>query len=323
MIFIYQPVDKQIWTGRVDDYNNPRSYRFHQIVEIKNNSELIEQKQLTFGFIGFECDEGVKRNKGRQGAKKAPNEIRKSLAKLPSHINSSKIIDLGNVQCMDERMEEAQEELGTYIHSLFKHRCTPIILGGGHETLYGHYLGVRKSVSREATIGIINIDAHFDLRNEAAPSSGTMFKQILEQDKRAGYLCLGIQRLGNTQALFDEADNYSCQYVMEEDVADLTSTFQQIDWFSEQYDYLMLTLCTDSLQESAAPGVSAPSPFGLEPKTVRAILQYISNKQQFVSFDISEVNPELDTSDSTVRLAAYLVAEVMQGIHRKSLKGIN
>ena len=84
---------------------------------------------------------------------------------------------------------------------------TPIILGGGHETAYGHYLGVRNYIGKEAKLGIINIDAHFDLRpyNEQ-PSSGTMFRQILEQDENSSYLVLGIQRYGNTQALFDKAD---------------------------------------------------------------------------------------------------------------------
>ena len=61
---------------------------------------------------------------------------------------------------------------------------TPIIFGGGHETAYGHYLGVRKYIGEDASLGIINIDAHFDLRPyDEQPSSGTMFKQILEHDK--------------------------------------------------------------------------------------------------------------------------------------------
>ena len=48
---------------------------------------------------------------------------------------------------------------------------------------------------------MINIDAHFDTRDEGYSTSGTSFRQILEEDD-ADYLVLGISQGGNTQALF-------------------------------------------------------------------------------------------------------------------------
>ncbi|WP_245545004.1 arginase family protein [Lentibacillus jeotgali] len=77
-----------------------------------------------------------------------------------------------------------------------------------------------------------------------------------------------------------------------------------------------MTLCTDSIVSSAAPGVSAPSPLGLNPKTVRSILAYAAEKYNLLSFDISEVNPLVDEGDKTIKLAAYLAAEVIRNFHR-------
>lgn len=208
-------------------------------------------------------------------------------------------------------------ELGKHIGALFDAALTPIILGGGHETLYGHYLGVRKYLGSESKLGIINIDAHFDMRDDALPSSGTMFRQIMETDTNAGYLCLGIQKFGNTQKLFDNADHYGCQYLLQNEVE--TQSFQRIqekiDGFIKNYDYIMLTLCSDSIMASDAPGVSAPSPLGLDPKTVKRLLTYIAANEKTISFDISEVNPSVDENGKTVKLAAYLVAEVMKSFH--------
>src|SRR5699024_11005027 len=107
---------------------------------------------------------------------------------------------------------------GKKITEILNHKHTPIILGGGHETLYGHYLGVRNYIKDNNSIGIINIDAHFDMSKEDFPSSGTLFKQILDEDSTAGYLCLGIQEFGNTKALFETAESYGCQYILEEDI---------------------------------------------------------------------------------------------------------
>src|SRR5699024_369391 len=158
-----------------------------------------------FGVVGVGCDEGVRRNKGRVGAREGPDAIRKMLAKLPNHIDATSIIDIGNIRCEGEDLDGAQAEMGKTVADLLQKEATPIILGRGHETLYGHYLGVREFIGVNASLGIINIDAHFDMRDEEEATSGTMFKQILDGDDKAGYLCLGIQKTGNTQALFDTA----------------------------------------------------------------------------------------------------------------------
>lgn len=287
------------------------------MVTLKTTEELSKDED-NFSLIGFESDEGVKRNNGRVGAASAPNEIRRFLAKLPYNLKGkTATIDVGNIVCKNGKLEQAQVELGEHVAKLLHNSCTPIIIGGGHETLYGHYLGVKEYIGPDASLGIINIDAHFDMRESEIPSSGTMFKQILDQDTRAAYLCLGIQHFGNTKALFNVADKYGCKYVLEEDLSSDHSTTGIIDEFADKYDHILLTLCTDSIISSEAPGVSAPSPFGLEPKLVRSLLRYIVSKENVTSFDISEVNPLLDESDKTTRLAAQLIAEVMKAFKRE------
>ena len=41
---------------------------------------------------------------------------------------------------------------------------------------------------------MINIDAHFDTRAEQQSTSGTSFRQILEEDDNTDYLVLGISQ---------------------------------------------------------------------------------------------------------------------------------
>src|SRR5690625_6669329 len=101
-------------------------------------------------------------------------------------------MDVGNVVCEDRELEKAQQELGTTIHRLLEKQCIPIIMGGGHETLYGHYLGVREFLGLTASLGIINLDAHFDLRVVNMLSFVKLFEQLLSSDSHVDYLCLGI-----------------------------------------------------------------------------------------------------------------------------------
>lgn len=308
-------VSGDLWTGRTDHTERKSSYRYHQIVELIDLDKWKTSSNDTCAIIGFECEEGVRRNQGRLGAAKAPNAIRKALSNIPWRLQAGKdIIDVGNVICQNEKLEEAQKALRQAVSDIFSKSMTPVIIGGGHETLYGHYLGVRKHIGKDALLGIINIDAHFDLRSyENQPSSGTMFRQILEKDKNSRYFVLGIQRFGNTQELFDKADELGTRYICEEDMHegqmdDITS---ELNAFIEKHDYVMLTLCTDVLNAAFAPGVSAPSPFGLTPMVVRTLIRTVCSHKKTLSFDICEVNPVVDENGRTVKLAAYLINEAI------------
>ncbi len=303
------------WTGRVDE--NTKGKRLHQIMQNTNVDDLETATDISFGIIGFECEEGVRRNQGRLGAAKAPNQIRKQLASTPYHVNKENVIDVGNVTCIGTALEQAQEELGEYVTKLIQHNYTPIILGGGHETFYGHYLGVRKALGPDKKIGLVNLDAHFDLRKDDQSSSGTMFRQILEADENTDYLCLGIQKLGNTEQLFDTAKALNVKYILETDLEPLEETFDTIDTFAEEQDVIIYTICTDVINQAFAPGVSAPAPFGLHPDTLREITKHVVCQESFLSFDVSEVNPSYDVADKTSRLISYIIAEVLMHLNDK------
>lgn len=307
-------IDPSIWSGRTDHLTNRSSFRYHQVIEMKTLEDLSADEN-TCVLIGFECEEGVRRNKGRLGAAAAPEALRKEMASLPwKQQLEKKIIDIGNLACVGTQLEQAQQYLGDTVARILQKDAKPIILGGGHETAYGHYLGARKYLGEQAKLGIINIDAHFDMRSyEEQPSSGTMFRQILEQDKNANYFVVGIQKYGNTEELFEKADELGVKYEYEENMqmGQLESLNEQLDKFIEAHDYIMLTLCTDVLNAAFAPGVSAPSPFGLNPTVVRSIIRTVTAYEQTRSFDISEVNPSLDENNRTVKLGAYLVNEAI------------
>ncbi len=309
-------IGADVWTGRTDHTERRSSFRYHQIVErVELDTPWKTSSTNTCAIIGFECEEGVRRNQGRLGAANAPNAIRQALASLPWRAaKGHRLVDAGNVVCPDEKLEEAQEALGHAVSDLFSKSATPIILGGGHETLYGHYLGVRQHIGPDASLGIINIDAHFDLRPyDNQPSSGTMFRQILEQDSNSRYFVLGIQRFGNTQELFDKADELGARYICEEEMDEgrMDDINSELHAFIEQQDYVMLTLCTDVLNAAFAPGVSAPSPFGLTPMVVRALIRTVASRKKALSFDICEVNPAVDENGRTIKLGAYLTNEAI------------
>lgn len=303
---MHKQTDPSVWQGRIDHKTDPTYFRYHQIVQLEPPT-----KQGIVGLIGFCCDEGVRRNNGRIGAKEAPLELRKQLSSLPwRNVPTNSLYDFGDIVCEGHELEQAQQELGDKVSAILTNGKA-VVLGGGHETLYGQYLGVRKAVGPDASIGLLNIDAHFDMRAyDIQTSSGTMFKQILDEDPNAHYFVWGIQQYGNTTALFDTADHYNVKYFLEEQL-DSPQFATDLTDFMDAHDVLMVTLCMDVLNAAEAPGVSAPSPFGLSAIKVRNILRQMASHKNTVSFSICEVNPSLDVNNQTAKLGAYFINEVI------------
>lgn len=286
---------KHNYSGRID---SSRPERFHQIVEPytnEANSDVI---------IGFMSDEGVRRNKGRIGAKKAPEKIREKLSSLSY---TSPIFDIGSVEGTED-LEASQQTLGEAVSELLSHNNFPVILGGGHETVYGHYLGVRDAY-KDKRIAVLNIDAHFDLRNEEK-SSGTMFYEMLSEDDNIDYFVIGIQPFSNTKSLYENAEKFNVKYWTLDELRN-DSYLSAIKTALEDYDYVFMTLCMDSIQQSYAPGTSAPAPNGFTAEEIIKTVKYFASLENLSSFDISEVSPPLDIDDRTSSLAALIVITLL------------
>ncbi len=291
-------IEKHHYTGRVDDENTAE--RLHQVIA-PWSEDASPGKPV---FIGFCSEEGVHRNKGRLGAKEGPYAVRKKMASLP-YIDP--VYDYGSIMG-DQDLEGSQESLGEHVGEIFSKGQFPLIIGGGHETLYGHYLGVRRQYP-EQKVAVVNLDAHFDIRDET-PSSGTMFHQILSEDQNIDYFVFGIQPAGNTKTLFDTADRFGVKYALMEEVRH-SDIFESTLAGLDEYDVVFATLCMDSVQQGVAPGTSAPSPNGFTASEVHDLVAGLAKLPNIVSFDISEVAPTLDIDDRTSGLAASLFHRFM------------
>lgn len=312
----YLPPDKSQWQGRPD---TPPDACFFQIIQTLN---LLENKigNLThpaFALIGFRCDEGVRRNFGRIGAAEGPKAIRHALAKLPIQTPGISCFDVGDIFCQDHDLESAQSALGEVVAILLESGLKPIVLGGGHETAWGHYQGIAK-VYTDKHLGIINFDAHFDMRPllpDSKGSSGTPFLQIAKAHKTAkrrfDYNCVGIQHAGNTRQLFETAKKYNTQIILADELhqGQQEKSVDFIDRIIDQNEIIYLSLCLDVFDAAVAPGVSAPQSLGLLPWAVIPLIRQLASSGKVISFDIVELSPRYDIDHRTAKLAANLLYE--------------
>ena len=315
----YNKTPENIWEGR-NDGTDPAVQRWHQrIIPVDILKDPLRRPatgQRGIALIGFACDEGVCRNGGRTGAKSGPTAFRKASANLPVHFGEEVLFaDLGDIICETDEMEEAQQSLALLVEMALSKDYLPLVIGGGHELAYGHYSGIKNHLLDTAVIGIINFDAHFDLREPVAAqtNSGTGFWQIASECKTEGklfrYLPIGIQQNSNTKHLFNTASALQVKYIPAEQFSLFREKeiISQIKAFIAGSTHIYLTICMDVFSSAVAPGVSAPAYSGIFPDAFFFnCLNTIITSGKIISMDIAEYNPVYDTDQRTAKLAAAL-----------------
>lgn len=297
---------KDLWNGRFDS-DEDIDLRIWQIVKSFENIE----EGFGVCFIGYDTDDGIRRNQGRIGAEKGPNAIRKAIQSFPI-IENLKIYDYQNLK--NKILEEAQKEYSTKIYNVIKKEIFPIGLGGGHDIVFASYNGIRKAYP-DKKIGIVNFDTHLDMRPyENGASSGTSFKQILDIDENVKYSIVGFKKQGNTKRLIDTAKNYNVLILDEEN--DEKFINDELKKYLVDTDIVYVTFCMDVFNVSDAPGVSAPTIMGLELKKGKRILREIMESGKVVCVDFAEVNPEYDIDNRTAKLAGSLIYDVMNNLKK-------
>ncbi len=321
----YKTIDETVWQGRIDSESNFDAFRWHQWIEnidLRREDLTPYTGKLGFAFIGFCCDEGVKRNRGRAGAAKGPRSIRRELANLPCCFSEDvKLFDAGNIFCENATLEDSQSLLSKTVDKILSLNLFPIVLGGGHEIAFGHYNGILNYLAKnndKPNIGIINFDAHFDIRPYPnGGSSGTMFRQIADKckdkDLKYSYFCIGVQKHSNTRDLFKTANKLGADYILAKDIinSDNWSVLERLYDFMKLNDHIYVTICSDVFSSAFAPGVSATQSLGLEPERVLKFIKYILKSNKVISFDIAEVSPRFDQDKTTANLAAVLIFSVI------------
>lgn len=353
---ISNAINMSAWQGRTDPEDGELGMRWHQ--KVLPADQANEEGIM---LLGFACDAGVARNKGRTGAYGAPIAIRRALANLAWH-HQEPVYDGGDISCDDGNLELAQHRLGEDVCLALRQKHKVIVFGGGHEMAWGTFQGIGAyllqkqeatesikaplNLSEEKTaepnvkgtamptprVGIINFDAHFDLRNPpsgpqaSAGSSGTPFHQIARfcelQHWPFNYACLGLNRGSNTQALYEKADRLGVLYRDDTELTHRTIEQNQaaLNTFIAECDYLYLTIDLDVFPASAAPGVSAPAARGVSLEIIEQLMEPILTAKteygdsKLLVADLAEYNPRFDIDNQTARLAARLTWTIARAI---------
>jgi agmatinase len=209
----------------------------------------------------------------------------------------------------------------------------PVILGGEHSITAAALEGVlRHRQNRGAgaepsagrpRLGMIQIDAHADLRREYQGSrlSHACVARRVHEDLGVPVIQLGVRALSLEEVRYREGarervgTDPSCPSLVWYDAAELVpgavSQFRIPDDFPRE---IYLTIDVDGLDPSVCPATGTPVPGGLGWYQTLDLLRWIVSSRRIVAFDVVELAPvdSMHGADYTVAELTYRLMGMIQ-----------
>ncbi|MFQ5444400.1 MAG: formimidoylglutamase [Nitrospinales bacterium] len=282
-------------------------------------------------LLGFPHDQGVKINGGRGGAAGGPERFRGYVARIGTTQNPHEKIDLSNITIGDAgdisinlSLEKAHDQLTQKTREILAGGAIPFVVGGGNDQSFPNVSALLDHISG-ANVGVINIDAHLDVRplKDGKAHSGSPFRLLLEDPRFDGKNFLEFAAQG-MQCSREHADYVSKQKgrilwlddLPPDNIAEVFS--KNLETLAQSCESIFISFDMDSIAGSFAPGVSCPGSMGLTARDAFSIAKIAGSHPAVSLFDLSEYNPLVE-AELTGRLAAgifYFFCLEIPGIAR-------
>ena len=247
-------------------------------------------------------------SKGPQAIIKASNELERYTGKSEPCIHGIHTHSLLNC---NKPLKVIMSDIENITKDITKQKKIPVTLGGEHSITYGAVNGVYKGLDlpKKDDIGIIQIDAHADLRknyeNEAHSHASVMYLLGNEKYKIAQF---GVRALSK-----EEVENRKMFNILFLDARDIyyKKKFKLPLNFPQK---IYISFDVDGLDPSIMPATGTPVPGGLGYYESLNLIKNLIKGRQVVGFDVVELSPikNFIAYDFTV---ASLVYEIMELIN--------
>ncbi|WP_041965798.1 formimidoylglutamase [Mesobacillus selenatarsenatis] len=290
----------------------------------KVNECLIPYSEGEKGEIGLIGLPFSKTSISLSQASDAPNTIRASMSSFSTFSGEKEkdykdisIIDFGDVHTHPTDLVESIERLHVSVREMLeKNSCQRyIMLGGDHGVSYP---SIRAFKEHYGKIGVIQWDAHHDVRNldDGGRTNGTPFRSLIDGGHLMGenLVQIGIRDYANAKEYHDYTKEKGISVYTMEDI-EMTGIIpiikKELDRLAELVDIIYLSVDMDVVDQAFAPGCPAIGPGGITSRELLASIAEAASYEKVKAMDIVEIDPSKDFRDMTSRLAAAVMLRFM------------
>jgi formimidoylglutamase len=301
----------------VDEYERP-------IADLIRPHDEIDGEPLG-SIVGIPFDTSIL---GRQGAKLGPAAVRAGFNACLCYepglgvdlADAPRVADYGDVDVVQTNVDETWDRVSNVVAELVGFGRPLAVIGGDHGLSYPIIRGVTRAV--EGRLGVISIDAHFDVRvsHHGEKGSGVPFRYMLEElgDSVSGrnFTEFGIGGWLNTKLYHDYLLAQEARVITAREIwkGDLLGLFgEALDRAADGTDAIYLTFDIDAIEGATVGGTNVPAIGGLSPMEALEIVWQFGLHPKALAMDVMEVSPVWDHSGLSERMGASLILNFLAG----------
>lgn len=316
-----------------DNYRSPGQISFLRAPFVSLDDEALRNTKGTHAFLGVPYDEG---NVGKPGCEDGAREFRvASLDYFPYWFEFNvdlhgTAIDCGDVQMPRVNPEVAHQRIYAAVRKVLAAGLTPIICGGDRSISIPATRALSDHLGEGKSMGYMHLGAHLDMADSWAGErnvSTCALARITELGNlRANNVAhIGARNSFNPKDHIDLLKERGVRFhpmfeVLERGVDDVMDEAAARVWDDTDGQYLSFNF--NVMDSSAAPGVTATEPGGLESREIMRVAAKIADRGGPTIYDVTELCPMFDVSGSTSRMAVCVVLRIMAGVNAKKGKVI-
>jgi agmatinase len=215
--------------------------------------------------------------------------------------------DVGDVAVQGSQVEPNFDRMTEVVRRIAERGSMPVAVGGDHSISFP--LG--RGMQPVGEIDVVYLDAHADFLDDldgARFSGASEMRRLSELPFVRSVTALGVRNVDR-----EEIDGMREQNVRWATTLDLIEggSADVVADLVPRSRALYVSIDLDVLDISLVPGHSLPEPGGLSYRQLRTALARIARQGKVVGFDVAELNPALDPSGSTARVATWLITHFL------------
>lgn len=310
-----------------ENYRAPGQLTFLRAPHVPLETEALKANGARYAFVGVPFDEG---NVGKPGSEDGPREFRIASQEYLSYWFEFGVdldgmaVDCGDVPMPKVNPDSARERIYRAVTTVLKAGVTPIVLGGDRSISIQVARALSDHIGADKKMGCLHFGAHLDLADSWAGEkllSTCAMARITELPNLAAenVALVGARNSMNPKDYIDLAKERDIRFYPMFEVFDrgVDAVMQEATdrvWGGTDAQYLSFNF--NVMDASAAPGVTATEPGGLESREMIRVADIIGARKSVSVIDVTELAPVYDISGTTSRLAVCAVLRIMAAMAR-------
>ena len=251
----------------------------------------------------------------------APAAVRAAMKRMSVYdletetdLSALRVFDAGDVGLDGTNPAEALAPIVEKLAPLLRAHQLTLLLGGNNAITRPAVHALDPTLQR---VGLLTLDAHFDLRDtDCGLTNGNPVQALLEDGMPGAYIAqIGLLPFANTKKAHEKAKAagimiYDSMHWREHGVFAIE---EALDKLAARVDVIHVDFDIDVIERGCMPGAPGARPGGVSPQDFFQATRLSCAHPKVRSVDLTEFDPSLDVASISALTAARWVCEVLAG----------